>query len=1231
MSNRRTIAARCMTVLACLLLATALYAQTTGGGVIQGTVKDATGAVIPAAKITVENVATSQRHTTSANEVGFYLFPALLPGNYKFAAEAAGMQTWQGQLTLQVGQTAVVDVAMVIGSTASEVTVAGDVTPLLTLDSPTTAGVLERTRIEQLPLNSRFLQNLVVATVPGLEGGGDAPRVNGLTRSAMGFLQDGVDIANREADNANAGSRPPGIDSVQEFRVETAISSAKMNRPATAIISTRSGTNQFHGSLFETARNNGVGVARQRQDFYTKPPFLVRNEFGASGGGPVYIPHVYNGTNRTFFFFAWEAFRNAQASTISTNYPTVAMRQGDFSGLLDGTGRLQTLYDPWTTDSKTWQRQPFPGNVIPLSKESPVAKYMWSVTALPTMPDVNPLIGNNFSGAYGVTRRDHTETMRLDHRLSERDQIFVRYNFGNRNQPYILDAGLNPPTLDGKTGKAFWLATTQNGLFSWIHTFSPRFFSETLVSGMNEDLRFAASDGTMPNLVGDLGLPNPTNQKFPGVILWNTGSNGYYKTQEGRNATTRPLNVDQNFTLIRGRHQLQFGGRWRRDSLYTSPDETYLAVYFNSPATSLYDPASGSSYAAVPRTGNNAGSFFLGVANQYTLNAARSSYNLLEREYAAYLQDDFKVSPRLTLNLGLRYENFPAMTEANNLLSGFDLNSHSVVIGRSLEDLYRLGVTTPEVVADYQQVGVKFITPQEAGQPAGIVKGNPWNFGPRAGFAWRLGSGARTTVIRGGYSLFRHNSYNRTFTRFMRTNPPFGFIRSALPNNAAQSPDGLPNYQLRSVPTTIAGVNSKDALSTEAARKMNPGSPTSFYFNPEQPPLQAHEWNLLIERELIKNTVLRLGYTGTHGANLDQYYLYNAPPNNYIWFARTGLPLPTGTYAGTATRGYDQTTWGNLYEYGHVGWSNASSFRIEAERRYSRGVGFQIFYVMTNASQVGGESEYGQYMNSPSEFLPGAVPEDPVARNRLLNYQRTTAVPKHRVRWNWVVDLPFGRGQKFAGNAGRFLDRLIGGWQIAGMGTTRSNYWALPTGNWGQFSDIEIYGTKYPIEDCRSGTCFQGYLYYNGYIPANRINSYGANGKPNGVMGVPSSYHPSSQPIFPTPADGGSPSDPNYANYETNTVWVPMKNGTLQKTTINTNLHPWRNQYVPGPWSTGLDASLFKRIAITERVALRFNADFFNVLNMPGLNQPNSGDGILSLRNSAQAARQLQLTLRLSW
>lgn len=264
-------------------------------------------------------------------------------------------------------------------------------------------------------------------------------------------------------------------------------------------------------------------------------------------------------------------------------------------------------------------------------------------------------------------------------------------------------------------------------------------------------------------------------------------------------------------------------------------------------------------------------------------------------------------------------------------------------------------------------------------------------------------------------------------------------------------------------------------------------------------------------------------------------------------------------------------------------------------------------------------------------FLTGAVPTDLNARNRLLNYRRDPEIPKHRVRWNWIVDLPFGRGQKLAHNAGGFLDRVIGGWQLAGFGAIRSNYFSLPTNNWGKLGSVEIYGKQYPIEDCRSGTCLQGYLWYNTYIPAHRINSVDSSGRPNGVMGVPANYRPSSRPVIPTPADGGSRSDPNFPFYETNTVFVPLKNGTLQRTTLNTNLHPWRNQLLPGPRSWGLDASLFKNTRITERFVLRFNADFFNVLNMPGLNQPETTTGIVSLRNSANSPRNLQLTLRLTW
>ena len=474
-------------ILGCLLLAAALVAQTTGSGVIQGTVTDPTGAVIAATKVTVENIATAQKRTTTTNQVGFYLFPALLPGDYTLSAEAGGMQTWQGKLTLPVGQTAVVDIAMSLGSTLSQVTVAGDVTPLLTLNSATLANTLERTRIEELPLNGRFLQNLVASTIPGVEGNANAPKVNGLSRGATEFLQDGVNLANRDEDT-HIGSRPPGVDTVQEFRVESSNSSAKMSRPVEIIISTRSGTNQFHGSLFETARNNGLGVARRREEYWSKAPHLVRNEFGASGGGPVRIPHVYNGTNRTFFFFAFEGYRNAQASSFSTNLPTAAMRQGDWSKLTDTAGRPVTLYDPWTTDSVTWQRQPFLGNVIPLMREGPAAKYLYSVTPLPTMPDMNPIIQNNYTGFAAFTQREHTETLRVDHRLSEHDQIFVRYTFGKTYQPDLL-SGAMPPTTDGKTGLGYRLATTQNAVLSWMHTFSPTFFSETLVLRPEEDCR----------------------------------------------------------------------------------------------------------------------------------------------------------------------------------------------------------------------------------------------------------------------------------------------------------------------------------------------------------------------------------------------------------------------------------------------------------------------------------------------------------------------------------------------------------------------------------------------------------------------------------------------------------------------------------------------------------------------------------------------------------------------
>src|SRR5205823_2128196 len=202
-----------------------------------------------------------------------------------------------------------------------------------------------------------------------------------------------------------------------------------------------------------------------------------------------------------------------------------------------------------------------------------------------------------------------------------------------------------------------------------------------------------------------------------------------------------------------------------------------------------------------------------------------------------------------------------------------------------------------------------------------------------------------------------------------------------------------------------------------------------------------------------------------------------------------------------------------------------------------------------------------------NSFLPGAVPADFDARNRLLNYRRSDEVPKHRLRWNWIADLPIGRGKALGRNAGNVLDKFIGGWQIAGLGSLRSNYFTLPTGNYPTGTPIEFYGYQYPIQDCRSGACFPGYLWWNGYIPANRINSVDANGKPNGVMGVPANYKPSVAPLIPwgsTALPANAPANTVVSSFwDTNNVWIPLSDGTVQRVAYNDGLHPWRNQYMP--------------------------------------------------------------------
>ncbi len=1219
----------CAAVIA--LLVTAVLVAQTGTGNIQGTIRDSSGAVVPRAKVSIVHTSTERKYTTTTNEVGFYVFPSVQRGPYQIQVEAPGMEIWKGDLVLMVGQTVEVSPALNVGATATAVTVAGDVTPLVTTTSGTLGNVLERARLDQLPLDGRFLQNLVLSTTPGMDGDATRPRLYGL-RFGVEFLQDGAVMVDRYTEAIS--QRPPGMDTVEEFRTETNNSSAKMNRPGAVIVTTKAGTNQVHGSAFETARNSGIGVARRREDYYTKAPHLVRNEFGASLGGPVFIPKIYNGKNRTFFFFGHEGYRQMSASTTSVSMPTLAMRQGDFSGLVDGAGRKYTIYNPWTTDSKTWQRQPFPNNQIPASLQSPLSKYLYSVTPEPNLTGVNPLVGSNWSGLSNTPARQYTQTARFDHRFTDRDQFFLRLSHGRQSaiNRFGLGSSTSPITTDGKANCYSLESEPFTAVASYTHTFSPTFFSETIVSTTHDGYKvnIAAWD---ENLAGALGLPNPFNANgLPNIDSTGFGMN-YWSGVNRLVTNTHLYNVDQNFTKVKGRHEFQFGGRFRAERLRLLPDQQQPmgALAFGSLATGLYDPSSGSSYGAVSYTGHNAANLYLGLTASYSVRANRTWYHMSGGEKSGYFQDNFKVNSRLTLNLGVRYEFFDPARERDSLISGFDPATKSVVLGAPLETFYKRNAVQPGLINVYQKLGMKFMSRSDAGLPESLVYTNPWDFSPRLGLAYRLSEGHRPMVLRGGYSIFGFPESLRSALVNMRSGAPFFATYTISPNSASSSPDGLPNYLLRSVPYApmVAGVNSTNAFDLNNP-VVSRGTPSIRYYNPDQPTARAHEWNVTVERELRDNTSLKLGWVGTHGANLMQWYSYNDASNNYIWYATKGVALPTGEYSSVARRPFENQVIGSIQEYRKSGWSNASAFQIEIQRRYSKGYGFQAFYVMTNAFRAGGNANDDDLVYNTDVFLPGAVPTDYNQLNRFLNYHRDAEIPKHRFNYNWIVDLPFGRGKTFASHSNGFLDRLIGGWQIAGSGSIVSRWWTLPTSNYGSFGKVEIYGTKYPIQDCRSGTCYEGYLYWNGYIPANRINSYASNGTPNGVMGVPADYKASNQPIITTPANGGSSSEPLYAYYDTNTVWVPMKNGSLQRIAYDSNLNPWRNQYMLGPLAWSLNASAFKTVRIAEQVALRFNADFFNVLNRPGYGNPGS-DGIISLRNSANDPRLLQLSLRLIW
>jgi hypothetical protein len=415
---RKTLrSASSLCLLTLVFLAVAWSQSSTGS--VRGTVQDPTKAVIPSASIVLTNQATGVQLKTVSNEVGFFVFPSVTPGSYKLEAESSGLAKFEGTVTVQTQQSATIDVTLHPAGTQTMVTVE-DITPTVVTDTAALSSTLERTRIEQLPINGRNVMMLLY-TVPGLsfEGwGGTSVRTFGTRIGTHDVILDGAALTDQLYGGGSV-QRPPSLDSIQEFHVEVNSSSAKFTRQTSIIMTTKSGTNEVHGTLFETNRDYGYGVARARDNFTNTAAKLIRNEYGGTVGGPVWIPKLYNGKNRTFWFFNYEGYKLRSGAFGNYRVPTAAMRNGDFSGLVDSAGTFTTIYDPLTTDTRTGARQPFNYggklNAIDPSRISPFAKYIYSVLPMPTLPNVNPLVGDNYSAPNPLIQNQYTWGARFDH------------------------------------------------------------------------------------------------------------------------------------------------------------------------------------------------------------------------------------------------------------------------------------------------------------------------------------------------------------------------------------------------------------------------------------------------------------------------------------------------------------------------------------------------------------------------------------------------------------------------------------------------------------------------------------------------------------------------------------------------------------------------------------------------------------------------------------------------
>jgi hypothetical protein len=955
---------------AAALLAVSPAAAQFQRGTILGAITDQTGAAVAKAKVTLKNLGTNEERTLVSDERGDYTFPSLLPGAYQVTGEASGFKTQVvGNIQLEVNQTARIDLQLTVGEMVQRVEATASL-QLLQTDTSEVGAVITNKQIVDLPLNGRdYLQlaRLIPGAIPsragataGQKGVNRSVNVAGARDTSVSFLLDGIDTNDVVFQTPSV---TPSVDAIQEFKLLANAYSAEFGRGSTQIITAlKSGTNQWHSTLFEFNRNNSFAA----RNFF-QPGAVARlnyNQFGGTFGGPVILPKIHNGRDRTFFFVNFEGNRTRSGGAGFAFVPTADLRTGDFSGAGN-----PVIYDPSTFDAAARTRTPFPGNRIPSDRINPLAP---KVLALYPSPNFSGQVGRNYTATLPGIDDSNNGNARLDHRFSNKDSVFGRYSILDRNHPQPSALQYNGIT-DNIRG--------QNVALNWVHVFSPTLLNEAR-AGMNRAKYFTTAIGSpTSNPAKDLfGFQNTISDPTVGFGLPAfTFSNGFTGigpgTQYPANSVTQTYQYVDNFTVIRGAQTLKAGFDLRRTRLTSvvgnsaRGSTTFTGQYTNLPSVAA---TTGSSMAdlllGVPQS--IASSVGDGIAHDYT--------NL----YSIYFQDDWKITSRLTLNLGVRYEYATPYVEKLDRFTILDTSDHTSG-GRLLLANSSLAFQPGKGIVD---VGTK--------HSRSLIPPDRNNVAPRVGFAYRPFS---KTVLRGGAGVF-YDVQEGNEAQFLRNNPPYLFAQ-----NLAGDPF-IPTFRLDNLFPSPTGSSTSGTI----------GSIQPFSEDPTNRVPYVAQWNLAMERELANNLTLEVGYVGSAGkkllrrSNFQQGSHILADPANPLPLAqRVDYPNFSNNYIIGTDNGASSTYHGLL---------------TKMERRFSNGFAFLFSYTWSHAiSDAASSSNFDNTPSNPQCRCDWKSEKGPVAFDI-----------RQRAVISYSYELPFGKGRRFL-TAGGAVNKLVGGWQINGI------------------------------------------------------------------------------------------------------------------------------------------------------------------------------------------------------